>query len=82
MTQERSGLARGLTVQGWLNLVLSVMGVVVLAGGIAAAVLLTRSDDVVSGTHRRARTSADLRLPAAGGVAGPGDGGPRIPHFR
>ncbi len=32
------------TVQGWQNLVLAVMGVVVLAGAIAGAVLLNRTD--------------------------------------
>lgn len=47
MTETRPGLARGLTVQGWLNVVLAVVGVVVLSGVIAAAVLLSRSDDVV-----------------------------------
>jgi signal transduction histidine kinase len=35
-----------LTVQGWLLLVLSIMGVVVLAGAIAGGVLLDRTDDV------------------------------------
>ena len=35
-----------LTVQGWQNLVLSIMGVVVLAGAVAGAVLLNRTDDV------------------------------------
>jgi signal transduction histidine kinase len=34
------------TVQGWQNLVLAVMGVVVLAGAIAGAVLLNRNDAV------------------------------------
>ena len=34
------------TVQGWQNLVLSAMGVVVLAGAIAGAVLLNRTDEV------------------------------------
>ena len=38
--------ARRLTVQGWQNLLLSVMGVVVLAGAIAGGVLLYRTDDV------------------------------------
>ena len=33
-----------LTVQGWLNLVLSVIGVVVLAGAVAVAVLLDNID--------------------------------------
>ena len=47
MTEARTGPARVLTVQGWLNVVLSVIGVVVLAGGIATALLLSRSDDVV-----------------------------------
>jgi signal transduction histidine kinase len=35
-----------LTVSGWLALVLSIMGVVVLAGAVVAAVLLIRTDDV------------------------------------
>ncbi|HME76239.1 MAG TPA: CHASE3 domain-containing protein [Mycobacterium sp.] len=35
-----------LTVQGWQNLVLSIMGVVVLAGAVAGAVLLNRTDEV------------------------------------
>lgn len=48
MTETRPGLARGLTVQGWLNVVLSVMGVVVLAGGIAAALLISHADDVTN----------------------------------
>jgi signal transduction histidine kinase len=34
-------------VQGWLNLVLSVMGVIVLGGGVAAALLLNRSSEVM-----------------------------------
>jgi signal transduction histidine kinase len=34
------------TVQGWQNLVLAAMGVVVLAGSIAGGVLLNRNDDV------------------------------------
>ncbi|MFG1933361.1 ATP-binding protein [Mycobacterium sp. NPDC048908] len=38
--------ARRLTVQGWQNLVLSVMGAVVLAGAIAGGILLHRTDDV------------------------------------
>jgi signal transduction histidine kinase len=38
--------ARRLTVQGWQNLVLSVMGAVVLAGAIAGGILLYRTDDV------------------------------------
>jgi signal transduction histidine kinase len=35
-----------LTVQGWQNLVLSLMGVVVVVGAIAGALLLNRTDDV------------------------------------
>ncbi|MGV0794680.1 sensor histidine kinase [Mycolicibacterium sp. XJ1819] len=34
------------TVQGWQNLVLSIMVIVVLAGGVAVAVLFARTDDV------------------------------------
>ena len=37
---------RRLTVQGWLILVLALMGLVVLAGAIAAALLLVRADRV------------------------------------
>jgi signal transduction histidine kinase len=40
--------ARRLTVQGWQNLVLSVMGAVVLAGAIAGSVLVYRTDQVSS----------------------------------
>ncbi|AGB26531.1 bacteriophytochrome (light-regulated signal transduction histidine kinase) [Mycobacterium sp. JS623] len=40
------GGARRLTVQGWLNVVLSAVGVVVLAGAIAGSVLLQRTDEV------------------------------------
>ena len=36
------------TVQGWQNLVLAVMGVVVLTGAVAAALLLSRTDDVTN----------------------------------
>jgi signal transduction histidine kinase len=45
--EKHTGFARGLTVQGWLNLVLSIMGVVVLAGGVGAVLLLNRSDDIL-----------------------------------
>jgi signal transduction histidine kinase len=37
---------RQLTVQGWLNLVLALMGLVVLGGAITAAILLVRADRV------------------------------------
>lgn len=37
-----------LTVSGWLALVLSIMGVVVLAGAVVSAVLLVHTDDVSS----------------------------------
>jgi signal transduction histidine kinase len=37
---------RKLTVQGWQNLVLSVMGLLVLAGAIAGGVLLNRTDNL------------------------------------
>jgi len=43
---KRRAKAAELTVQGWQYLVLSVMGVVVLAGGIAVALLLNRTDHV------------------------------------
>lgn len=35
-----------LTVQGWLNVVLAVMGILVLAGAIAGAILINRTDAV------------------------------------
>jgi signal transduction histidine kinase len=43
-----AGLRRGsrLTVQGWLYLVLSAMGAVVLTGAVASALLLNRTDNV------------------------------------
>jgi signal transduction histidine kinase len=50
-----------LTVSGWLALVLSVMGVVVLAGAVAAALLLIHTDDVsrdLSDDIQPARVSA------------------------
>lgn len=49
MTQppkEPGTKSRKLTVQGWQNLVLSAMGVVVLAGAITGGVLVDRTDDV------------------------------------
>ncbi|ANW64846.1 histidine kinase [Mycobacterium sp. djl-10] len=46
MTELHTRSDRILTVQGWLNLVLSVMGLVVLAGGVATVLLLGRSDRV------------------------------------
>src|SRR6478609_1537661 len=46
MTAPRSG--RGLTVQGWQNLVLAVMGVLVLTGAIVCGILLNRTDEVSS----------------------------------
>ena len=39
---------RRLTVQGWQNLVLSVMGVLVLTGAVAGGILLNRTDKVSS----------------------------------
>ena len=44
MTEQ--SLRRRLTVQGWQNLVLIAMGVVVLAGAITGSVLVNRTDDV------------------------------------
>jgi signal transduction histidine kinase len=44
MSESPSG--RRLTVQGWQNLVLGVMGVLVLIGGIAGAILVNRTDGV------------------------------------
>ena len=45
-SRERRTLAAGLTVQGWQYLVLSVMGLVVLLGGVIVAILLNRTDQV------------------------------------
>lgn len=44
MTKRQSGFQ--LTVQGWLNLVLAVMGILVFAGAVAGTVLLNRTDDL------------------------------------
>ncbi|GAC1401350.1 MAG: hypothetical protein NVSMB60_16250 [Mycobacterium sp.] len=44
MSESPSG--RRLTVQGWQNLVLGAMGVLVLIGAIAGAILVNRTDDV------------------------------------
>jgi signal transduction histidine kinase len=46
VTDSRDG--RRLTVQGWLHLVLSVMGVLVLIGSVGGAILMNRTDDVSS----------------------------------
>jgi signal transduction histidine kinase len=46
MTAHRGG--GFLTVRGWLNLVLAVMGVLVLGGAVAGAILLNRTDAVSS----------------------------------
>lgn len=44
--RRRRDAAASLTVQGWQYVVLSVMGLVVLIGGVAVAVLLNRTDQV------------------------------------
>jgi signal transduction histidine kinase len=44
---EDHSTGRRLTVQGWQNLVLVVMGGVVLAGAVAGAMLVQRTDDVM-----------------------------------
>ncbi|WP_193048019.1 sensor histidine kinase [Mycolicibacterium baixiangningiae] len=46
MTAPARRRGRQLTVQGWLNVVLAVMGVFVLAGAFAGAVLMNRTDAV------------------------------------
>lgn len=46
MTGAAQGRTRRLTVAGWQYLVLSVIGLVVLAGGVAVAILLDRTDAV------------------------------------
>lgn len=45
-TREQSS-GRRLTVQGWQNLVLIAMGAIVLAGAVAGAMLVQRTDDVM-----------------------------------
>ena len=52
-----------LTVQGWQNLVLSAMGVVVLAGLVAGGLLMHRTDATVARADRRhpARTRRGYR---------------------
>ena len=47
MTKPERGFQ--LTVQGWQNLVLGIMGVLVLAGALTGAVLLNRTDNVSRG---------------------------------
>jgi signal transduction histidine kinase len=64
---SRSPGERRLTVQGWQNLVLGVMGGLVLIGAIAGATLLNRTDDVsteLSSNIQPARVAA-YRLQAA-----------------
>lgn len=43
---EAGGRGRRLTVQGWQNLALSLMAIVVLAGAVTGAVLINRTDHV------------------------------------
>lgn len=45
-SSQRRARAAQLTVRGWQNLVLSVMGIVVLVGAITVAILLSRTDRV------------------------------------
>ncbi|KUI32405.1 histidine kinase [Mycobacterium sp. IS-1742] len=46
MTAPARRRGRHLTVQGWLNVVLAVMGILVLAGAFAGAILMNRTDAV------------------------------------
>ncbi|TFV59348.1 HAMP domain-containing protein [Mycobacterium sp. PS03-16] len=46
MTAPNRSRGRQLTVQGWQNVVLATMGVLVLAGSVAGAMLMTRTDSV------------------------------------
>ncbi|MDG3013779.1 CHASE3 domain-containing protein [Corynebacteriales bacterium D3-21] len=58
---RRIPFSAGLTVQGWLNLVLSIMAVLICAGAVAGAVSLTRSSQVtdeLTGTLLPARAAA------------------------
>ena len=57
------------TVQGWQNLVLAVMGIVVLAGAIAGAFLLNRTDAVSQELNRQRPACAGRGVPTAGGIA-------------
>lgn len=56
-----------LAVQGWLNVVLAVMGVLVLAGAVAAAILMSRTDAVSEELIERIQPArvAAYRLQAA-----------------
>ena len=45
-TEPKPQRRSALTVQGWLNLVLAVMGVVVLGGALTGAALQNRTDEV------------------------------------
>ena len=46
-SQSDDGWSRRLSVQGWQNLVLLTMGLIVLAGAVAGAMLVKRTDDVM-----------------------------------
>ena len=64
MTKPERGFQ--LTVQGWQNLVLGIMGVLVLAGAITGVVLLNRTDNVSRELIDDIQPCARGRLPAAG----------------
>ena len=66
MSPDQRGV-RALTVEGWQYLVLAIMAFVVLAGGIATAVLLTRTDRVSAELIERIQPSrvAAYQLQAA-----------------
>ncbi|MCB0948560.1 MAG: CHASE3 domain-containing protein [Mycobacterium sp.] len=66
-TTRRWARAAELTVQGWQYLVLSVMGVVVLAGSVVAALLLNRTDQVSNQLieHIQPARAAAFQLQAA-----------------
>ena len=60
-TAQRAGIDSRLTVQGWLTVVLCVMGVVVIGGSAAIALLLHRTD---TATHQLADTTSPARSTA------------------
>jgi signal transduction histidine kinase len=65
MTKSQQGFQ--FTVQGWLNLVLAVMGILVFAGAVAGTALLNRTDDLSRELNEdiQPSTVAAYRLQAA-----------------
>ena len=79
MTAEHG---RQLTVQGWQNLVLAAMGVVVLDRLVAGGLLMTRTDAMSRELIDNIQPARVAAYAIAGGAARPGDRGTRIRHRR